>query len=87
VLGSFFGRALVNAARGVAAVAVNAAVAELRKPETQAKIGAGIATVHHHLNDPEKRADIERAAGVAGKSAVRALGRAAGTLRNKINSD
>ena len=56
---------------------------ELRKPETQAKIGAGIATVHQHLNDPEKRAELERAAGTAGKTAARMLGRAAGTLQTK----
>ncbi len=87
MLGSFFGRAIVAAVRSVGAVAVNAAMTELRKPETQAKIGQSIATVHHHLNDPEKRAEIERAAGTASKSAVRALGRAAGTLRNKISGD
>ena len=46
-----------------------------------------MATVHHHLNDPEKRAELERAAGTASKSAVRALGRAAGNLRNKISGD
>ena len=83
----FLGRAIAMAVRSVGAVAVNAAMTELKKPETQAKIGAGIATVHHHLNDPEKRAELERAAGTAGKSAVRALGRAAGTLRNKISGD
>ena len=55
--------------------------------ETQAKIGQGIATVHHHLNDPEKRAELERAAGTAGKTAARMLGRAAGNLRNKIGGD
>jgi hypothetical protein len=87
VLGSFFGRAIVAAVRSVGAVAVNAAMTELRKPETQAKIGQGIATVHHHLNDPEKRAELERAAGTAGKTAARMLGRAAGNLRNKISGD
>jgi hypothetical protein len=87
MLGSFFGRAIMTAVRGVGAVAVNAAMTELRKPETQAKIGAGIATVHQHLNDPEKRADLERAAGTAGKTAARMLGRAAGTLKNKISGD
>lgn len=71
--------------RSVGAVALNAAMTELRKPETQAKLGAGIATVHHHLNDPEKRADLERAAGTAGKTAARMLGRAAGNLKNKLN--
>jgi hypothetical protein len=84
---SFLGRAIVLAVRSVGAVAVNAAMAELKKPETQAKIGAGIATVHQHLNDPEKRADLERAAGTAGKTAARMLGRAAGHLKNKINGD
>ena len=84
---SFLGRAIVLAVRSVGAVAVNAAMAELKKPETQAKIGAGIATVHQHLNDPEKRADLERAAGTAGKTAARLLGRAAGTLKNKITGD
>ncbi len=87
MLGSFLGRALVTAARSVAAVAVNAAMTELKKPENQAKIGQGIATVHHHLNDPEKRAELERAAGAAGKTAARMLGRAAGSLRNKISGD
>jgi hypothetical protein len=87
MLGSFLGRALVTAARSVAAVAVNAAMTELKKPENQAKIGQGIATVHHHLNDPEKRAELERAAGTAGKTAARMLGRAAGNLRNKISGD
>ena len=71
--------------RSVGAVALNAAMTELRKPETQAKLGAGIATVHHHLNDPEKRADLERAAGTAGKTAARMLGLAAGNLKNKLN--
>jgi len=85
VLGSFLGRAVVAAVRSVGAVALNAAMTELRKPETQAKLGAGIATVHHHLNDPEKRADLERAAGTAGKTAARMLGRAAGNLKNKLN--
>ncbi len=84
---SFLGRAIVLAVRSVGAVAVNAAMTELKKPETQAKIGAGIATVHQHLNDPEKRADLERAAGTAGKTAARLLGRAAGTLKNKISGD
>jgi hypothetical protein len=84
---SFLGRAIVLAVRSVGAVAVNAAMTELKKPETQAKIGAGIATVHQHLNDPEKRADLERAAGTAGKTAARMLGRAAGHLKNKINGD
>jgi hypothetical protein len=84
---SFLGRAIVMAVRSVGAVAVNAAMAELKKPETQAKIGAGIATVHQHLHDPEKRADLERAAGTAGKTAARLLGRAAGTLKNKISGD
>jgi hypothetical protein len=83
----FLGRAIVMAARSVAGLAATAIAAELRKPETQAKIGAGIATVHQHLNDPEKRADLERAAGTAGKTAARMLGRAAGTLRNKISGD
>ncbi len=85
MLGSFLGRAVVAAVRSVGAVALNAAMTELRKPETQAKLGAGIATVHHHLNDPEKRADLERAAGTAGKTAARMLGRAAGNLKNKLN--
>ena len=87
MLGAFFGRAILAAARSVAAVAVNVAMTELRKPETQAKIGQSIATAHQTLNDPEKRAELERAAGVAGKSAARALGRAAGTLRNKIGGE
>ena len=85
MLGSFLGRAVVAAVRSVGAVALNAAMTELRKPETQAKLGAGIATFHHHLNDPEKRADLERAAGTAGKTAARMLGRAAGNLKNKLN--
>jgi hypothetical protein len=84
---SFLGRAIVMAVRSVGAVAVNAAMTELKKPETQAKIGAGLATVHQHLNDPEKRADLERAAGTAGKTAARLLGRAAGNLKNKLTGD
>jgi hypothetical protein len=84
---SFLGRAIVLAVRSVGAVAVNAAMTELKKPETQAKIGAGIATVHQHLNDPEKRAELERAAGTAGKTAARLLGRAAGNLKNKSSGD
>jgi hypothetical protein len=87
VFGSFFGRAIVAAVRSVGAVAVNAAMTELRKPETQAKIGQGIATVHQHLNDPEKRAELDPPAGTAGKTAARMLGRAAGNLRNKISGD
>lgn len=84
MLGSLLGRVLASAARGVVAIAANAAAAELRKPETQAKIGQGIATVHQHVTDPDRRAALERAAGDAGKSAARALGRAAGTLKNKL---
>ncbi len=83
----FLGRAIVMAARSVAGIAVTAAMTELRKTENQAKIGAGIATVHAHLNDPEKRAELERAAGNAGRTAARMLGRAAGTLHNKIKGD
>lgn len=87
MLGSFLGRAIASAARSVAAVAVNAVVAEMKKPETQAKVAQTIVTAHRSLNDPEKRAALEQAAGTAGKSAMRALGRAAGTLRNKISGD
>jgi hypothetical protein len=83
----FLGRAIVMAVRSVGAVAVNAAMTELRKPETQAKIGAVVATAHQHLSDPEKRAELERAAGSYGKTAARMLGRAAGTLHNKIKGD
>lgn len=58
--------------------------AELRKPETQAKIVQTATAVREHLSDPERRQELERAAGTAGKSAARMLGRAAGTLRNKL---
>ena len=81
------GRAVIAAARGAAGLAVSAAAAELRKPETQAKIGRTIAAAQHALSDPEKRQELERAAGSAGKTAARMLGRAAGTLRNKIGGD
>lgn len=85
MLGSLLGRVLAGAARGVVAVAANAAATELRKPETQAKLAQGVATVHHHMTDPERRTALERAAGDAGLSAARALGRAAGTLKNKLS--
>jgi hypothetical protein len=74
VLGGFIGRAVVAAARGAAALAVNAAANELRKPETQQKIARSIVTVTAKLRDPEI-------------SAARRLGRAAGTLRNKLGGD
>lgn len=76
-----------NLLRSVAAMAVNAAMHELKKPETQAKIGQTLATAQHQLTDPQKRADLERAAGAAGKTAARMLGRAAGTLKNKLGGD
>jgi hypothetical protein len=84
VLGGFIGRAVAAAARSVAAAAVSAAANELRKPETQQKIARSVVAVSATLRDPEKRAGVERAAGTAGRSAARALGRAAGTLRNKL---
>ena len=70
-------RALLRLAAGVVAT-------ELRKPETQAKIARSVAAASATLRDPEKRAEVERTAGAAGKSAARALGRAAGALRNKL---
>jgi hypothetical protein len=82
-----FGSLIGKAMRGAAAMAASAVAAELRKPETQQKIGKTIATVQQKLADPETRARAEAAAGTAGKSAARLLGRAAGTLRNKINGD
>jgi hypothetical protein len=81
VLGALLGKAM----RSAATMAASAIAAELRKPETQQKIGRQVAKVQQTLTDPEKRAQIERAAGTAGKSAARMLGRAAGTLRNKID--
>jgi hypothetical protein len=70
--------------RALLRLAAGAAANELRKPETQAKIVRSVAVVGATLRDPEKRAGVERAAGTAGLSAARALGRAAGTLRNKL---
>jgi hypothetical protein len=60
MLGSLIGRAVAMAARGAATIALNAVVAELRKPETQQQLGR------------------------SANSAARVLGRAAGTLRNKL---
>jgi hypothetical protein len=71
-------RALLRLAAGVVA-------GELRKPETQAKIAGAVAAASATLRDPEKRAEMQNTAGAAGKSAARALGRAAGTLRNKLS--
>ncbi len=82
MLGALFGRA----ARGVAGMVVSAVAAELRKPETQQKIGHAAATVQQKLTDPETRRQIETAAGTASKTAARMLGRAAGTIKNKIGS-
>ncbi len=83
MLGSLIGKAM----RSAATLAASAIAAELRKPETQQKIGQTIATVQHKLADPQTRAKAGQAAGTAGKTAARMLGRAAGTLRNKINGD
>ena len=83
MLGALFGKAM----RSAATMAASAIAAELRKPETQQKIGQTIAQVQHKLADPETRQNVERAAGSAGKTAARMLGRAAGTLRNKIGGD
>jgi hypothetical protein len=83
VFGALMGRAF----RGAAGMAATAIAAELRKPETQQKIGQTMASVQHKLADPETRQQLERSAGSAGKTAARMLGRAAGTLRNKLGGD
>jgi hypothetical protein len=83
MLGALFGKAM----RSAATMAASAIAAELRKPETQQKIGQTIAGVQQKLTDPETRQTVERAAGTAGKTAARMLGRAAGTLRNKLGGD
>ena len=83
MIGALFGKAM----RSAATMAASAIAAELRKPETQQKIGQTIAQVQHKLSDPETRAKAAETAGVAGKTAARMLGRAAGTIRNKINGD
>jgi hypothetical protein len=83
MLGALFGKAM----RSAATMAASASAAELRKPETQQKIGQTIATVQQKIADPATRQSVERAAGTAGKSAARMLGRAAGTLRNKLGGD
>jgi hypothetical protein len=83
MLGALFGKAM----RSAATLAASAIAAELKKPETQQKIGQTIANVQHKLADPETRAQAERIAGTAGKSAARMLGRAAGTIKNKIGGD
>ncbi len=66
-------------------LAAGAVASELRKPETQAKIARSVAAATTTLRDPGKRAEVEEAAGKAGRSAARALGRVAGTLRHKLN--
>ena len=71
MLGSLLGRAFMAAARGAATIVVNVAVAELRKPETQQKIGRTVATAAQSLQEPAN-------------NAARVLGRATGTLRNKL---
>jgi len=83
VLGALVGKAM----RSAATFAASAIAAELKKPETQQKIGQTIASVQHKLADPETRQKVEQAAGSAGKTAARILGRAAGTLRNKIGGE
>ena len=83
MLGALFGKAM----RSAATLAASAIAAELRKPETQQKIGQTIASVQHKLADPETRQKVEQAAGTASKTAARMLGRAAGTLKNKITGD
>ena len=83
MLGSLFGKAM----RSAATMAASAIAAELRKPETQQKIGQTLASVQQKIADPATRENVERAAGTAGKTAARMLGRAAGTLRNKLGGD
>ena len=56
MLGTLLGRAFMAAARGAATIAVNVAVAELRKPETQAFVllqsGPAIAAYIKFHRDP-----------------------------------
>ena len=86
MIGQLLGRVLGVAGRTVVRAAVAAATAELRKPETQEKLGAAVAAAGAALRDPEKRAELERTAGTARDGAARALGRAAGAIRNKLAS-
>jgi hypothetical protein len=75
VLGALVGRVAAAAVKSLAAAAVNVAATELRKPETQQKLGASLDAVTVALRDPETR-----------YGAVRALGRAAGRLRNALET-
>ncbi len=77
MLGGLIGRAVAAAAKTVAAAAINAAANELRKPETQAKLGASVDAVTTTLRDPERRRALEA-------GAARALGRMAGRVRHAI---
>jgi hypothetical protein len=73
VLGALFGRVAAAAVKSLAAAAVNVAATELRKPETQQKLGASLDAVTVALRDPETR-----------NGAARALGRAAGRFRHAL---
>jgi hypothetical protein len=75
MLGALFGRVAGAAVKSLAAAAMNVAATELRKPETQAKLGASVDAVTAALRDPETR-----------NGAIRALGRSAGRLRHALTT-
>ena len=76
MLPALIARALGMAGKSVVAAAANAVANELRKPETQAKIAGGLQSAAHAMRDPQAR-----------QSTARALGRAAGTLKNALGKD
>ena len=75
--------------RAAAKLAVSAAATELRKPENQQKVGKAIAAATTTLRDPERREALGKTAGtvagVARDTGARALGRLAGSIKNKLN--
>jgi ribosomal protein L9 len=80
VIGGFIARAVALAGRAVVGAAVNAAATELKRPENQQKLAEHAHAVAEHAQAVgEKLRDPETL-----KSGARALGRAFGTLRNKL---
>ena len=65
--------------RKAASIAAAALVAELQKPENQAKLGAAAQQAAAKLRDPETAKKAEAVA----LTGARALGRAVGKLKNR----
>lgn len=84
MIGGFLARAVALAGRAVVGAAANAVATELKKPETQQKLTASAHHVVGRLRDPETLKRLESEAAKARDSGARALGRAIGTLRNRL---